>query len=614
LPDCDWTPESIAGLVGDTPADRPFACKFAEAGCRVVVPTLIDRSDTYSGNPDVGMTNQPHREFIYRAAFEMGHHIIGYEVQKVQAVLDRFAADNPGTPIGVAGYGEGGLVALYTAALETRINATVVSGYFKPREDLYREPIYRNVWGLLREFGDSGLALLAAPHMIIVEASEHPRVDGPPPPREGRRGAAPGVIETPAYEAVSAEVERARSLRSQRGYAPFVDPVRPDNGKILCEETLAEFAKALELPGEMQGISALPKATGAPVDPDTRMKRQVQQLVDDVQFLVWASDRKRTEFWSNADKTTAASWKVSSKWYRDYFRREVIGALYEPDVDANPRTRLIYDEPLYRGYEVMLDVCPDIFAYGILLVPKDIQEGERRPVVVCQHGLEGYPKELAEPKSDNHYYHGVAWRLAEQGFVTFSPQNPYTGGEAFRVLQRKANPLKLSLFSFITQQHARILEWLGTQPFVDADRIAFYGLSYGGKTALRVPAQLDGYCLSICSGDYNEWVWKMTSLSAPFSYMFTHEYEMYEFDLGNTFNHAEMSWLICPRPFMVERGHDDGVGIDEWVAYEYARTRRHYVKLGCGDRTAIEFFDGPHTIHAVGTFEFLHKQLKWPAR
>ncbi len=48
------------------------------------------------------------------------------------------------------------------------------------------------------------------------------------------------------------------------------------------------------------------------------------------------------------------------------------------------------------------------------------------------------------------------------------------------------------------------------------------------------------------------------------------------------------------------------------MAYEYAKTRRHYAKLGLGDRTEIEFFNGPHSIHGVGTFEFLHKQLNWP--
>ena len=69
---------------------------------------------------------------------------------------------------------------------------------------------------------------------------------------------------------------------------------------------------------------------------------------------------------------------------------------------------------------------------------------------------------------------------------------------------------------------------------------------------------------------------------------------------------------MAPRPFMVERGHDDPVAPDEWVAYEYATVRRFFTKLGLPDRTAIEFFNGPHTIHGVGTFEFLHKHLHFP--
>ena len=66
---------------------------------------------------------------------------------------------------------------------------------------------------------------------------------------------------------------------------------------------------------------------------------------------------------------------------------------------------------------------------------------------------------------------------------------------------------------------------------------------------------------------------KNASVDFRGSYMFTPEYEMPEWDLGHTFNYAEMAALIAPRPFMVERGHDDGVGIDEMVAYEYAKVR-----------------------------------------
>ena len=95
--------------------------------------------------------------------------------------------------------------------------------------------------------------------------------------------------------------------------------------------------------------------------------------------------------------------------------------------------------------------------------------------------------------------------------------------------------------------------------------------------------------------------------------MWTGEYEIFEFDLGSTFNYAEMAALIAPRPFMVERGHFDGVGPDEWVAYEFAKVRHLYqAKLGIGDRTEIEWFVGPHTINGKGTFDFLHKHLNWP--
>jgi hypothetical protein len=226
--------------------------------------------------------------------------------------------------------------------------------------------------------------------------------------------------------------------------------------------------------------------------------------------------------------------------------------------------------------------------------------------------LEGRPTDVCNPKEKTKYYNSFGAQLADRGYIVYAPQNPYIGQDKFRVLQRKANPLGLSLFSFIVRQHERTLDWLAEQPFVDPERMAFYGLSYGGKTAMRVPALLPRYCLSICSGDFNEWVWKNATIDWRGSYMFSGEYEMPEFNLGHTFNYAEMAALIAPRPFMVERGHDDGVGQDEQVAYEYAKVRRLYDKLRIGDRTAIEFFNGGHEIHSKGTFEFLDKHLKFP--
>jgi hypothetical protein len=98
IPDADWAPEMLAGLAPGVPPAAQFARKLAEFGCQVVIPTLIDRKDTWSGIPGVRMTNQPHREFIYRMSYEVGRHIIGYEVQKILAVLDWFDKEDDKSP------------------------------------------------------------------------------------------------------------------------------------------------------------------------------------------------------------------------------------------------------------------------------------------------------------------------------------------------------------------------------------------------------------------------------------------------------------------------------------------------------------------------------------
>ncbi len=614
LPDADWTPEMLVGLAPGVSPEAQFARRLAENGCMVLVPMLLDRTDTFSGSPHVRMVNQPHREFIYRMAYEVGRHVIGYEVQKVLAGIDvlLLMAEGRRMPVGIIGYGEGGLLALYSAALDTRIEATVVSGYFGAREGVWSEPIYRNVWSLLREFGDAELAGMVAPRMLIIGASQGPWVDGPPKAREGRSGAAPGRLAGTDIKSVEAEFQRAKVIYDRIGAINKLELTIGGTGQPGTEPTIASFLSALN----GGAITRTIKPNGVPptdsrkgYKPQGRLQRQFNQMIEFTQRLVRQSHFRREEFWSKADASSIEKWQTSCRFYRQYLWEEVIGRLPSPTMPANPRTRLILDQPRWRGYEVMLDVWPGVFAYGVLLVPKDLKAGERRPVVVCQHGLEGRPTDVVDPKIEN-CYHTFGAKLADRGFIVYAPQNPYIGEDRFRMIQRKANPLKLSLFSFIIGQHERTLEWLASLPFVDGGRMAFYGLSYGGKTAVRVPPILERYCLSICSGDFNEWIYKNTNMDHAMSYMFTGEWEMPEFDLGNTFNYAEMASLMVPRPFMVERGHDDGVALDEWVAWEYAKVRRLYDRLGIGDRTAIEFFNGVHQISGKGTFEFLEHHLR----
>ena len=618
IPDADWTPEMLAGIEPGVPQEAQCARRLTENGAQVIVPLIIDRDDKYSGIPGIGMTNMPHREWIYRMSFEAGRHIIGLEVQMVLAAIDGFEEQNEELrlPIGVMGYGEGGLLALYCAALDTRISATVVSGYFQPRESVWQEPIYRDVWGLVSEFGDAELASLIAPRTLIVEACNAPEISGPPKADALHQDfACPnGKLTTPSLEAVESEGKRAREFYDRLGSGDQLKLIREDGNEDRPGSASALRAFLEALAGRSISLKPLqqPAITAATAGLRSQMNDQFYQMVDFVQAVIRKSPDVRKEFWKNGDASTVQSWKHSTRFYRDFIWNDVIGRLPSPTLPINPRTRQILDAPRFTGYEVMLDVWPDVFACGILLLPKGMKTGERRPVVVCQHGLEGRPVDVADPSIDNHFYHHFAASLADEGFIAYAPQNPYTGDDNFRILQRLGHPLKLSLFSFILGQHEQTLNWLSALPFVDPERIGFYGLSYGGKTAVRVPPLLERYALSICSGDFNEWVWKTTTVLAPQSYLLTKEYDMYEFNFANVVNYAELAELMAPRPFMVERGHDDPVSVDERVAFEYARVREFYDRLNLGEDTEIEFFNGPHEIHGKGTFAFLRKHLNWP--
>ncbi len=615
LSDADQTPEQLLGLApGIEPANQ-FARRLAEQGCEVVIPVLVQRSLLDTPDKRIQNTRQTWREWIYRQAFHMGRHIIGYEVQKVLAAVDWFRQQHgAAAPVGVAGHAEGGLLAFYAAALDPRIDAVLVSGYFDSRQRVWAEPIYRNVWSLLRRFGDAEIASLVLPRNLVIEHSPVLTITDHK-----------GDWKTPATESVQAEFRQIPELAGFPRPALIVgkngQPAGP--GSL---EALREFLKRLGAEYNVDQAQDVPADLRRGFDPAERHRQTVRQLEQHVQSLLRASEQVRDRFFlyaampelANARWSTQKTHPVhparqfadAARAFRERFHVEGMGRFDEPFLQPNPRTRKVAETDRWTAYDVVLDVWPEVFAWGVLVVPKDLKPGQRRPVVVCQHGRNGVPRDTLD--RDVPAYNNFAARLAERGFITFAPHNLYRGEDRYRWLSRKANTIQATLFSFIIAQHDQILRWLDSLPFVDGQRIAFYGLSYGGETAVRVPPILEKYCLSICSGDFNQWTTKVAATDQPFSFMRTIEWEMPYWNLGQTFDYAEMAYLMVPRPFMVERGHLDLVGRDAWVAHEYAKVRWLYAQLGLADRTEIEFFQGGHSIHGDGTFAFLHRHLNWP--
>lgn len=613
VPDASELPERL--LFGDGKAkaeSRRLGARLVENGFTVLIPVTVSRDKLVTDDELLKKSDQTYREWLYRQAFHMGRHVIGYEVQTVRAVIDWLKQKHGATAkIGVCGHAEGGLTAFYAAAVDPRINATLVSGYFDRRQKVWSEPIYRNVWGLLREFGDAEIAGLILPRGLVIEHSRGPEVSGHK-----------GDWRTPEFDSVRAEFERIKIG------GVITKPVLVKSDEAYSDEAVAKFAALLGVKSLAPLSDEVPQDRRGKFDSVARHQRYVKEIEGHVQRLLQRSEKVRDESflfkvmpelaggrWSTDKQHAthdATKFIAGSKAYREQFHVEAMGRFDEPLLPPNARSRVVAETDKWTAYDIVLDVYPEFFAWGVLVLPKDLKPGERRPVVVCQHGRNGVPLDLVNRKTTA--YNDAAAVLAERGFITFAPHNLYRGEDRYRWLCRKANNVKATLFSFIISSHDQITRWLATQPFVDPDRIAFYGLSYGGETAVRVPPVLERYCLSICSGDFNQWTRKVASVDEPFSFMRTIEWEMPYWNLGQTFDYAEMSYLMIPRPFMAERGHHDRVGRDQWVAHEYAKVRWLYAQLDMADRTEIEFFQGGHSMNLQGTVEFLHKHLKWPKR
>ncbi len=89
---------------------------------------------------------------------------------------------------------------------------------------------------------------------------------------------------------------------------------------------------------------------------------------------------------------------------------------------------------------------------------------------------------------------------------------------------------------------SRVLDYLETLPFVDKERFAFYGLSYGGFTALWTGPLEPRFKAVVCSGHFNDWNFKTSDLTEVTSFLFHKDtFDMFNFlDILHSFNHSDL--------------------------------------------------------------------------
>ena len=375
VPDAGQTPEQYLGLAPGLPAAAQTARRLAENGFQLVIPIPISREKLTTEDVQLRASDQTHREWIYRQAFHMGRHVIGYEVQTVLAAADWLrtqhgselpqgkSATSPrenggGLPLGVLGFAEGGLTAFYSAALNTRFTAALVSGYFDSRQHVASEPIDRNVWSLLREFGDAEIASLILPRALVIEHCAVPDITGQK-----------GEWHTPDFASVQAEVQRIATG------ALFAKPALVQStASAFSDAALETFTSKLGVEKLAQLSAEIPADRRTAFDPTAREARYFHEMERHVQTLLQASDQFRDasflfkimpeladNTWSMARRhpvRDAEKFIEGAKPFRERFRDEAMGRFDEPLLPFHARTRKIAETAKWTAYDVVLDVWP----------------------------------------------------------------------------------------------------------------------------------------------------------------------------------------------------------------------------------------------------------------
>jgi hypothetical protein len=376
------------------PSHRQIGLRFALAGFRLLIPAAVNRErfGGPEGKDEANLkTDQTHREWIYRQAFQMGRHPLGYEVQTMLAALDWYAMQFPGSEVTAAGYGEGGRVAMYAAALDDRFSHAFISGAFASRAKAWEEPIYRNLFGLLPDHGDAEVAGLIYPRPLLLEHTTFPEV------KEQK-----GDLTTPPYAEVEAEFQRI---------AKVLNALSAPAGFFLNEAANGARGDYPSVAGFLQAIGREPDISRTPplallidervgFDPADREARVFAGMQNHVQSLVDGSDKARDEFyfykaepglrrgsWSTEkthERLGPLVFMTRNEEWRERFETEIIGRFDEELLPLRPRTRKVRETDAWTAWDVVLDVYPGFEAWGTLVMPKNLPAGEKRPVVVCR--------------------------------------------------------------------------------------------------------------------------------------------------------------------------------------------------------------------------------------
>jgi hypothetical protein len=579
-------PRGLVVVAGrDESETSGLAEQYRAASLRVVVPFFVRAGRSFADHAERRWYHFGDDELLHLFAFVIGGSLAGLEAAELQATVGALGTgpDGRALPRALDLRGRHVLTGVVAAALRPELVDLLVLHEEAERLDHQEADVRVNtIWGFHAAFdGLTLLAMASRADLLFVEPT-----------------ATPSAL----YARALAWLGPPRAVERLVAAAPEADALVATVSSRLARRT--------------QPAGPAPVATAeAELPPEEALYHRA--LESKLAFLEAGHAAAREH--------RARRYDLASLTPDDYRRRvaeglaSVVGPPPTRAAAPDPRTRLVASRPTHRVYEIVLASVPGVETAGYLLLPYGARPA---PAVVCQHGRGGRPESLVgltDEIEGGWIYDRFAQRLAEKGYVVVAPFMNWGWGStpARDALVKPAYALGITPNRLEAAQLGAIVDFLAARPEVIADRIAFYGLSYGGHASLWLGADEPRLAAIVTAAYFNEWQTKLTSvetpagLERPTSYISVDEgYDMFTYGVFNELSHAELATRFAPRPYMVEHGLHDRATPTAWVEREFARVQAVYDWMGALDRCAIEHFDGPHRIWSEASFQFLHRHLR----
>lgn len=231
--------------------------------------------------------------------------------------------------------------------------------------------------------------------------------------------------------------------------------------------------------------------------------------------------------------------------------------------------------------------------------------GEKLPAIISLHGHGGTAYGSFDP--GGRYYYGDL--MAGKGYIVLALDIDHDSVDYVRPgFIRSATLPKNVPFPHMGQRVwmvRRAIDFLETQPDVDAGKIGIAGLSNGSMTAMFAAAVDTRIKLSVASGS-------LITHKRMWHRELTHCRCQYLDQMDGALDYSDVFALIAPRSLVIQNGKRDPIFPANSARKAYKDIEKAYTISGASEKVILDVHDGKHEFHSEVPLKWFENYLPLP--